>query len=205
LSGVHRENGEVVDDEELGSDEASQGAIENAVELGAVQLAEHARRGDEDDAPGVEAGLVGQGAGEERLACAGRADEERVDALVEEVEIVQRRWRARSFLRAGSKSKLKASTVLISGKRASRSRRSTALLMRLCFSSSQRRWTTSVVDRFSLAARSRIAATTLAMPGSLSQRSFCTSRSRSSLLVLPSLSFFFMTAPRSRAEDARSP
>ena len=59
------------------------------MQLGAVQLAEHAGRGDEDDAPGIEAGLVGEGAGEKRLACAGRADEERVDALVEEVEIVE--------------------------------------------------------------------------------------------------------------------
>ena len=37
----------------------------------------------------AEAGLVGEGAGEEGLAGAGRADEERVDALVEEVEVVE--------------------------------------------------------------------------------------------------------------------
>jgi hypothetical protein len=141
-----------------------------------VQLAEHAGRGDEDDAPGVEAGLVGQGAGEERLAGAGGANEERIDSLVEEVEIVQSEVACAELLARWVEVEVEG-VVLISGKRASRSRRSTALLMRLCFSSSQRRWTTSVVDRFSLAARSSIAATTLAMPGSLSQRSFCTSRS----------------------------
>ena len=44
---------------------------------------------DEDDAPGGLAGLVGERSGEEGLAGAGHADEERVDALGEEGEIVQ--------------------------------------------------------------------------------------------------------------------
>ena len=47
-TGVHRERSEVVDDEELGANEATESALEHAGELCAVQLAQHARRGDED-------------------------------------------------------------------------------------------------------------------------------------------------------------
>ena len=59
------------------------------MDLGAVQFVEHARGGDEDDALGGQTGLVGEGTSEECLAGSGRADEERVDPLVEEVEVVE--------------------------------------------------------------------------------------------------------------------
>ncbi len=89
LGGVHGEHREVVNDEELGADEATKGTLEQAVELGAMQLAEHAGRGDEDNAPRRETGLVRERTSKERLAGPRRADEERVDAFVEEVEIVK--------------------------------------------------------------------------------------------------------------------
>jgi hypothetical protein len=60
----------------------------------------------------------------------------------------------------------------------------------------ERRCRTSRLDRLSLAARSRSEATSFVMPGSLSHRSFWTSRSTSS--PGPPPSFFFMRAPRSR-------
>ena len=63
------EDGEVVDDQELGSDVAAQGALEDAVQLGAVQLV--SMRGADrpsNDAPGIEAGLVGEGTGKTFLA-----------------------------------------------------------------------------------------------------------------------------------------
>ena len=44
LGGVHREDGEVVNDQEFGANEATERALEDAVELSAVQLAEHGRR-----------------------------------------------------------------------------------------------------------------------------------------------------------------
>jgi len=52
LGGVHGEDREVVDDEQVGADVATQGAVEGAVDLGAMQVAEHALGGDDDDASG---------------------------------------------------------------------------------------------------------------------------------------------------------
>ena len=71
LGGVHGEDGEVVDGEQLGADVATEGFLERAVELGGVELVEHPGRGDEHDAPGL-AGLVGQRASKESLAGAWR-------------------------------------------------------------------------------------------------------------------------------------
>jgi hypothetical protein len=60
------------------------------VELCAVEVVEHPGCRDEDDAARSLAGLVGEGASEEGLAGATHADEERVDALGEKGEVVQR-------------------------------------------------------------------------------------------------------------------
>jgi hypothetical protein len=84
------EHCKVVDDEELGAHVRTQGAIEHAVQLGAVQMVEHPRRSDADDALGRLARLVGERAREERFASAGSADEERVDAAREKAQVVQR-------------------------------------------------------------------------------------------------------------------
>ena len=89
LGGVHGEDSEVVDDEQFGADVATQGAVEGAVDVRAMQFAEHALGGDDDDAPGGLARLVRDGAGEEGFAGARHADEERIDAGVEEREVVQ--------------------------------------------------------------------------------------------------------------------
>src|SRR5689334_13889522 len=90
------------------------------------------------------------------------------------------RYRARSFLRTGSKSKSKPSMVLSSGNFASLIRRSTALLMRLARSSSQSRWRISRSVKLSSLACSSSDGASRAIPGRRSQRSFWTNRSRES-------------------------
>ena len=201
LGGVHGEDGEVVDDEELGSDVAAEGAFEGAVKLGAGELVEHLRGADEDDAPaGRLAGLVGERAGEEGLAGAGGADEERVDSRLEEAEVVESEVASAELLAAGSKSKLKASMVLISGKRASRRRRSTALPMRLCFSSSQRRWMASSVVRLFFGARSSRASSEARHAGSLKPAELVEEHLGSSKI----LRFFIWRLPGSRVICGRA-
>ena len=54
-----------------------------------MEIVEHAGSADEDDPAGRLASLVSERSGEEGLAGAWHADEERVDALGEEGEVVQ--------------------------------------------------------------------------------------------------------------------
>src|SRR5262249_24511605 len=68
---------------------AAQCPVKPPVELGAVQVVEHAWSADEDDTTRGLAGLVGERSGEEGLSRAWHADEERVDAFGEEGEVVQ--------------------------------------------------------------------------------------------------------------------
>ncbi len=89
LRGVHGEDGEVVDGEELGGEVATKDAIKAAVELGAVEIVEQARRSDEEDPAVCLAGAVGEGAGEEGLAGAGGADEDWIDTLLDKGEVVK--------------------------------------------------------------------------------------------------------------------
>ena len=89
LRGVHGEDSEVIDGEEIGADVAAQGFFERAVQLGGVQLVKHFGGGDEHDTLGGVAGLEGQRAREKCLSGAWRADEEGIDALLEEGEIVE--------------------------------------------------------------------------------------------------------------------
>ena len=89
LRGVHREHGEVVDDEQLGADVATQDAFERAVKLGAVQFVEHAWSRHDDDATGGLARLVGERSREKRFSRPGSADEQRIDALLEEGQIME--------------------------------------------------------------------------------------------------------------------
>jgi hypothetical protein len=65
--------------DEVCADVAAERFFERAMELGSVQLVEHFRRGDNDDALGGVAGLVGERAGEKGLSCPGH----RVDVSVE--------------------------------------------------------------------------------------------------------------------------
>jgi hypothetical protein len=101
LSGVNREHGEVIDDEQLGADVASQGPFESAVQLGAVQVVDHAGSGHDDDAPSRLASLVGDRASEEGLAGAWGADEEGVDPLFEEGQIVEAEMASAHLLALG--------------------------------------------------------------------------------------------------------
>ena len=97
LRRVHGEDGEVVDGEQLGGEVATEDAVESAVELGAVEIVEQARSGDEEDAAVCLAGAVGEGAGEEGLAGAGGADEERIDPLIDKGEVVKGEITAADF------------------------------------------------------------------------------------------------------------
>jgi len=82
LSGVHGEDGEVVDEEKVCADKAAHGALQAAVLLGASELVEHLWRTDEDDAASGLAGPPGERTRQEGLAGAGMADEERIDAAL---------------------------------------------------------------------------------------------------------------------------
>jgi hypothetical protein len=108
LSGVHGEDGEVVDGEQLGADVATEGFLERAVKLGGVELVEHLGGGDEHDTAGHLAGFVGQGARKEGLAGTRRADEERVDALLEEGQIVKPEVARAHLLAAGGEIEVEA-------------------------------------------------------------------------------------------------
>jgi hypothetical protein len=89
LRRVHGEDGEVVDGEQLGGEVATEDAVEAAMELGAVEIVEQARSGEEEDPAVSLAGAVGEGAGEEGLAGAGGTDEERIDPLIDKGEVVK--------------------------------------------------------------------------------------------------------------------
>src|ERR1043165_237758 len=66
-----------------------------------MELVEHFRRGHEDDALGGVTGAVSESASEKGLAGAGRADEERIDALIEEREVVEGEIARADLLAAG--------------------------------------------------------------------------------------------------------
>ena len=68
---------------------AQSGLEKLTVDLGTGEIVEHTGRGGEDDAPGGLAGAIREGPSEEGLAGPGGADEQRVDALVEEREVVE--------------------------------------------------------------------------------------------------------------------
>src|SRR6476646_7692566 len=91
LRGVHRQHREIVDDQEVGTAVATECALELTVDLGTGEIVEHAGRGGEDAAPRGLAGTIREGSSEEGLAGAGGADEQRVDAFVEESEVVERK------------------------------------------------------------------------------------------------------------------
>src|ERR1700733_13469948 len=101
LCRVHGEHGEVVDDQEVGAAVAAERALELTVDLGAGEVIEHAGGGGEDDAARGLAHAVGERAGQEGLAGAGGADEQRIDALVEEGELVEREVASAELLADG--------------------------------------------------------------------------------------------------------
>ena len=69
---------------------ATEDALDAAVDLGAVKLVEHLGSGDEDDAFGLDAGLVREGTSQEGLAGARGADEDRIHSALEEGEVEER-------------------------------------------------------------------------------------------------------------------
>src|SRR5262245_20543854 len=88
LARSQRQHREVVEDQEIGTTVATECALELAVDLSAGEIVEHAGRGGEHDASRGLAGAIREGPSEEGLAGAGDPDEQRVDALVEEREVV---------------------------------------------------------------------------------------------------------------------
>jgi hypothetical protein len=74
LGRIHGEDGEVIDGEQLGGAVATEDAVEAAIKLGAVEIVEEARSGDEEDAAVGLAGAVCESACKEGLAGAGSAD-----------------------------------------------------------------------------------------------------------------------------------
>jgi hypothetical protein len=102
LRGVHLEHGEVVHEEEVGADVLSERALQATVQLGAVEVVQHLRRAHEDDAAVRLASAVRERASEEGLAGAGQADEERVHALLDEGEIVEREVAVAELLAHGA-------------------------------------------------------------------------------------------------------
>jgi hypothetical protein len=143
------------------------------MELSAVEVVEHARSADEDDAARGLACLVGERSGEEGLSGARHSDEEGVDPLGEEGEVVQGEVAGADLLAPWVEVEVEAvdgvdlweagvAEATVDGAAEA------ALLLLVA----ERRWRTSSVERLSLAARSSSVSACLAIPGSLSQRSF---------------------------------
>ena len=164
----------------LGADVASQGAVEGAVELGAVQLAEHALGGDDDDAPGgLRQALYATARARNVLPVPGMPMKSGLTPGVEEREVVQGEV-AGPHLLAGwvevevegvdrvDLGEVRVADAPLDGA----AQPALLLLVAEAVDDVQRS------DRFSFAARSRSAAMALAMPGSLSQRSLSHEQSR---------------------------
>ena len=89
LGRAHGEDGEIVDSQEVCAHVAAQGAVEGSMDVGAVQVGGHARGGCEDDTLLGLAGSEIQSPREEGLAGTWAANEKRIGALGDEIEVVQ--------------------------------------------------------------------------------------------------------------------
>ncbi len=124
--------------------------VERVREIGAVKLVEYPRGADEDHASVSLAGAPRERAREVRLSRAWRPDEERVDALVEEADVVQGEVASLQLFAHGAEVEAVDGVDLREARPFTLA--ATALFIRLAFSSSQRRLMTSADERFSAAA-----------------------------------------------------
>jgi hypothetical protein len=153
LGGIHGEDRKIVDDKQVWADVSAHGAVEAAMQFGSMQIVEHARCADEHDTASGLTRAIGQCSGEEGLTGPRGADEERVDALVDEGDVMKRQIAGLGLLATRIEVEIEAALM----------RRLTAPRMRLSFSSSHSRCKTSAMVRFSFAACPRSAGMVLVL------------------------------------------